>query len=1560
MAKNPASLPATVQRAASSSGASEPITTQRAYTLRLRGTDPKDTSWRDALWATHEAINAGAKVFGDWLLTLRGGLSHELAEPPPPPRGKTRSDGETAALRKNRRILLALSWLSVEDERGAPKDLSRVAMGTDSDSARREQLIAALREILVARRVGTQEIEFWIADCADSLSSKIRDEAAWINRSAAFAAAKAKIGPSLTCDEVWDILEPFFSSREAYLAPVDLVDDEDSGAKEKAKDLVQKAGQWLSSRFGTGTGADFASMARVYAAMAEWAKKANAFPSGADALVSLGKSLAHFMPESMNAEGILGLISGPGYKSATRNLVKAWGDRLEPVSNEDLAKFAEVAAEDEAKCKGNSGGKGRRPWSDRILQDVESACGFTYLQENGPARHSEFAVMLDHAARRVSIGHSWIKRAEAERRRFEEDARRLAAVPPATAAWLDDFVQDRSGTSGAAAAGGEYRIRRRAIEGWDEIVKRWKRAACKTAEDRIAAARETQADPEIDKFGDIQLFEALAADEALCVWKPDSKPDPQPLKDYVLGHDAQFKQRRFKVPAYRHPDPLRHPVFGDFGNSRWDITYAVHEAAKSARKKRAPSTSDAAWFKDSRGLRMGLWNGSTVGEVAMRWSSKRLAKDLALGQPVGDGSARDVTRADRLGRAAAGLKQDEAPAPAGLFALADWNGRLQAPRAQLDALAECIRKHHGADAAIRPGSLDAIFRRDERARRMRDRIEWLVSFSAKLECRGPWYDYFDEQTNRSPFQKVVTSGPRKGQTYESVNGWPHATVNNDREGHAKLILSRLPGLRVLSVDLGHRYAAACAVWETFSAEEMKEACRERGHRAPLESDLFIHLTRTIKKPRKKGRDKGKIEDVIETTIYRRVGEDFLRDPKTGEPTGTPHPAPWARLDRQFVIKLQGEEKPARAASSRPEHGINETKLVKDIAADLGLLRDEADDAGSRGVDELMRRAMRIATLGLKRHGRMARIAYALNPDCPGIPGMGGAIKSITRGDEDHIRFLTSTLADWHALATDTEWNGSRARELWNEHIRPLPGGFEVGEPAQPDPRAEQPTRQQKRKMDDEFRETRIKPLAEHLAKRDPSATAEMHKTWKRLWDAADGEHAVAPKVENNQHEPGKTTVTTPATGWHARLRLLTDWIMGRRLPGAHSQHWNRNVGGLSLTRIATMRSLYQLHKAFAMRPRPDKVQGAPERGESNLGIAQSILGAMERMREQRVKQIASRIAASALGLGGHWKDVERRDHKGKPLLGKDGKPRMKRVWVEEPYPKYPPCHAVVIENLRNYRPDELRTRRENKALMSWSSGKVRKYLEEACQLHGLHLREVMPNYTSRQCSRTGLPGIRCVDVAVDPQTGEPKAYWWKNTLAAAQKKGGSGDAEDQKGDAESRFIVDLARHLADRQARGESLPKSVRLPRKGGDIFISAAPWSCRKNGHSPCPLCDSRRAVQADLNAAANIGLRALLDPDFSGKWWYVPCDSATGKPAKDKCQGAACIDLDKKLMAPPEKTKGEKFNAWRDVRDQRTWVDHGQYWNGVRARVIAALRSQNNLKESHIDSLAAAESPW
>src|ERR1017187_4468582 len=56
--------------------------TQRAYTLRLSGDATNRELVPDLLWRTHEAVNRGVRTFGDWLLTLRGGMTHELANEP--------------------------------------------------------------------------------------------------------------------------------------------------------------------------------------------------------------------------------------------------------------------------------------------------------------------------------------------------------------------------------------------------------------------------------------------------------------------------------------------------------------------------------------------------------------------------------------------------------------------------------------------------------------------------------------------------------------------------------------------------------------------------------------------------------------------------------------------------------------------------------------------------------------------------------------------------------------------------------------------------------------------------------------------------------------------------------------------------------------------------------------------------------------------------------------------------------------------------------------------------------------------------------------------------------------------------------------------------------------------------------------------------------------------------------------------------------------------------------------------------------------------------------------
>jgi len=1408
-----------------------PKRTQRAYTLRLSGLEANDNTWRKKLWTTHEAVNRGAKAFGDWLLTLRGGLSHTLVDDLPFKKPTKKGPTEEQQ-KKDRRVVLALSWLSVESQTGALK-----AFTLRPDDEGKQDTVQALREILASRGLGQDETEAWVEDCSGSLGSAIREDAVWINRSKAFDAACGSIVPTLTRDQVWDLLGRFFASTRAYLElkREDVGEDGGEGAggtgAEKAKDLVQKAGQWLSSRFGTGKGADFAKMADVYDKIAEWAESAQSGNSGAEAIRELADHLGEFAPASEDLDGVLHLISGPGYDSATRHSLS---DEIGPaaaVLRESFVKLKDRAQSDVEKCRSKVGDKGHRPWSDKVLETVERQCGFTYLQEDGPARHSEFAVMLDHAARHVSVAHSWVKRAEARRILFEEEGKRINKVPDEAKRWLDAFCEERLELSGAID---EYVIRKRAVTGWKELVVKWARPDCKTEEDRINAIHELQADPELEKFGEEWLFRQLAADDALCVWQENGKPAPEVLLNYVAARLAEWNKRRFKVPAYRHPDALRHPVFCDFGNSRWHIAFDIHAASKEARKGKRRKGN----FNPSA-LTMGLFDGRSVGPMRLKWRGKRARHDLEL-RESSTTDCESVTRSNRLGRAAAGVSQRDAVAILDLFEQNDWNGRLQAPRAQLDAMALYLEKH------------GRVW--DAKAMRMRAQLQWLITLSAKLQPQGPWVDYANRMA--LPISSFAHA---------------HPELNKNRKGHAKLILSRLPGLRVLSVDLGHRYAASCAVWETLSCEQVAHACGLAGRQPPGPDDLYLHLRREVSGQHK-------------TTIYRRIGPDFL--------DGQLDEAPWARLDRQFSIKLQGEEDEARRATDE------ELESVEYLEAELGKKPPEKRDLH---IGELMWQAVRTVQLGLRRHGDIARIGHDFTATDKLLPGG----KKAPMTEEDRRKSLADALAKWHARKINSRWADEWAKKQWKAHMEPRLENIELPGEGPGDETAAQ------RKARERMAKEKLEPLAGLLAA-NQDLCQNLHDLWADHWAEED-------------------------SAWRNRLRWLRDWIMPRGSKA--NSKMIRRVGGLSLARITTIQGLYRVQKAFKNRPTPsDPRANIPGKWDDSLaGFGKRILNAMERMRENRVKQIASRIVEAALGVG-----IERKRQKGYQK-------KRPRERIAEP------CHAIVIENLEHYRTDELQTRRENRQLMSWSSGKIRDRLMEACELYGLKFWQVFPSYTSQQDSRTGAPGVRCNDIAVEEFMAD--TGFWHTERTRARNRLKKNHFKRDAPNARDWYLIELYSHLKFLDREESKRAGFVRIPqRKGGQLFVSA-------DSSSP-----AAKGIQADLNAAANIGLKALLDPDWPGKWWFVPCDRKTLKPARDKTDGCAALNPSVQLkgIEEREQTKGASArkrgrkraiaNLWRDVSvkpvEQGEWLETKAYWDKARYEVIQIFRKQAGLKRD--DELA------
>lgn len=1493
----------------------KPPVTQRAYTLRLRGADLNDQSWRDALWQTHEAVNQGAKVFGDWLLTLRGGLDHRLASEPElteeyieqewkslKKKAKNRkvelskADVKKSVEQKRRdrirskRILLALSWLSVESERGSPQDHKCpkdeqliVAYGDkckreqDNQDSRNRKLITALCDILKKRGVPDSEIgapeiepeaqpETWIGQCAPSLEANIRDDAVWVNRSKAF---------DKECNG-HNIQEGREDARTLlwYLLTDDYLKLPAKEETKEEKKQSESSGQG-EEESGSEKNADAASK------------------SGKGA----GQRTRHPFSHIFGREG------GKGFGNPLRHLML------------------------------------RDHWQETLKSLMVTTAGMPLSDPNTPVRKGEppsptefHREMFSKAAARLA--QIWTKQKQQELEREQrkiavEELEKLERDDAYREALnlLDEFCQERGESTGAHE---QYRINLRAIKGWDLVVAAWNgitETDPNVAEElRINATKRLKAENPDDKLGDINLFISLAETEYEPVWRHKGQANPAILKTYVKGWKARTDAARLKVAAFRHPDPCFHPIFCQFGVSRPSIKF---------------SRLDGSCKDDARIVKMRLWYDSKAVDTKLLAVSKRFDQEIgSIGIPVNDTSTSvlEVTRRSRLGIAAVdGANEDtvyrvthvfdeqkikprkgaddgnvdqeagddesqsgKKNQPRKLQKKPSWNGTLQADRLALEAI----------------GKMDSAVEK----KKAKQRLRWWLIVSLELQQKGPWYAFIENSPDKTAFTHAYRSGDKTGVKFVDFNRWPHADENKDRKGQARLILSRIPDLRVLSVDLGHRYAAACAVWKVIKAKDVRKACRDAGHKAPKAEDIYLHLKKKVTKQKK-----GKQVEVEETKIYRRIGADTL-------PDGNSHPAPWARLDRQFLIKLQGEKEGVRQASNEEIWAVHQMEAAlgrpvplidrliavgwggseKQNARLEGLKRlgwnpavesvsgDESDmDEGEfrskppLSVDELMFSAVNTMRLVLERHGDRARIAFAMTAGYKPMPGdrryYFNESKELSANDDQaardnkHIEFILDALVLWHSLALPRKWRDDTARQLWDDHVVKLPGYKILEESGEKSPDRE---RKSKRKKDREaVLRGKLYDTAKALAQ-DVALRQTLHDAWKKRWEDDD---------EQLQKQ----------------IRWVKDWILPRGK--AANDPAIRKVGGLSLTRLATLTEFRRkVQVGFFTRLKPDGT-----RTETKERFGQSTLGSLERLREQRVKQLASRIAEAALGIGQVMQTTE-----GKTTKRPD-------VRVNEP------CHAIVIENLTNYRPEETRTRRENRQLMSWASSKVKKYLSEACQLHGLHLREVSAEYTSRQDSRTGAPGIRCQDVSIKEFMQSP--LWRKKVVRLGEKQSKS----KRKDNACDQFLCDLNAIWKDKTVTDWAKAGVVRVPLDGGEVFVSADSTSSAAKG------------LQADLNAAANIGLRALTDPDWYGKWWYVPCDSISFKPVKDKVSGSAVVPdkaLCSKAVQPQSddaKTKAKKvINLWRDISSSPLksgeWKEYSAYWNDVQRRVVRILEKQ------------------
>lgn len=290
--------------------------------------------------------------------------------------------------------------------------------------------------------------------------------------------------------------------------------------------------------------------------------------------------------------------------------------------------------------------------------------------------------------------------------------------------------------------------------------------------------------------------------------------------------------------------------------------------------------------------------------------------------------------------------------------------------------------------------------------------------------------------------------------------------------------------------------------------------------------------------------------------------------------------------------------------------------------------------------------------------------------------------------------------------------------------------------------------------------------------------------------------------------------------------------------GVH--HIHRHVhhrGGLSVARLSQLEELrsklQSLNRVLWNTPGEEVPFGSNLRGLPVSDPCPALLTKIEKVREQRVNQIAHEITAQALGV----RLVKSRSHKntnGMDILHGE----------YERIPGRQPVDFVVLENLSAYRTTLDKTRAENTSLMRWAHrhivAKVKQLLEE---VFGIPVLFTHSAYTSKFDSLTSMPGFRA------------------ETLGAAQlrKTQSSADAATQQ---EARLYAAIL----------DSLPKDYPLqslkllaPKDGGEYFVS-------RYG-------DQIRVRNADMNAACNIAWRGIAAPESLALLHRVRAVSKKGK---------------------------------------------------------------------------------
>lgn len=280
--------------------------------------------------------------------------------------------------------------------------------------------------------------------------------------------------------------------------------------------------------------------------------------------------------------------------------------------------------------------------------------------------------------------------------------------------------------------------------------------------------------------------------------------------------------------------------------------------------------------------------------------------------------------------------------------------------------------------------------------------------------------------------------------------------------------------------------------------------------------------------------------------------------------------------------------------------------------------------------------------------------------------------------------------------------------------------------------------------------------------------------------------------------------------------------------------------GLSIERIEQLESLRRrcqsLNRALMQTPGVPAGLGKGKRGIELPDPCPELLDRLEALKEQRVNQTAHLILAQALGvrLKAHEQDVKLREQR-------DIHGEYERI------PGREPVDFIVLENLDRYLASQGRARSENSRLMKWCHRQILGKLKQLCEPYGLSVLETPAAYSSKFCSLTGVAGFRAMEL----HPGHSEEFRWRKHLErlADPERMKKLSAEEKTESRRVKALFDaLDKWNADiiKAAGPRPMWRTLLAPVTGGPIFV---------------PM--KGNPFQADINAAINLGLRAVAAPE-------------------------------------------------------------------------------------------------